>query len=149
QLIPVSELLAPDFSGEDVMAMTVLHNRRAVHDNGFHPRGMSLDFLSVNDVRQLLADQIVDLVGVEDRHIRGHSFFQQAAIEAKSLCREAGELVDRLLEVEEIFFAAPITKNFCRSAVPEETIQVRADVCSNEARLGLDHLPEKLRVRVG
>src|SRR5438046_6676763 len=93
------------------MAMTVLHNRRAVHDNGFHPRGMSLDFLSVNDVRQLLADQIVDLVGVEDRHIRGHSFFQQAAIEAKSLCREAGELVDRLLEVEEIFLAAPITKS--------------------------------------
>src|SRR5438445_13694350 len=51
-------------------------------------------------------------------------------------------------EAEEVLLAAPIAQHFGRGAVPEEAIQVSTHVGSDKARIGFDHLPEQLPVRV-
>ncbi len=69
--------------GKTSIALAVFDDRRAVDKDGFHARRMAAHFLGVDRVGKLLADQIVDLIGIENRHVRGHAFLQQTAVEAQ------------------------------------------------------------------
>src|SRR6266550_4999164 len=149
RLMGDAKLLAPYFTWENIMALAVFDDGGAVHDDGFHSRRMAAHFLGIDHIRQFLADQIVDLVGVEHRHVGGHPFFQDAAIEAQSLSRKPREFMHRFFQAEQILFAAPVAEDFGRRTMPEETIQVRAHVGADEAGVGLDHFSEQLRVSVG
>ena len=85
-----AQLLAAHLAGENIYALAVFHDRGAVDYNGLHTRWMALHFLCIDHRRQLLADQIVDFIGVEHGYIGGHAFFQHATVEAELLRREAG-----------------------------------------------------------
>jgi hypothetical protein len=78
--VRLTDLLPPDFARENIIAVAVLDNRPAIDDYGFYSGGMFFHFLSIDDVRQLLAHQVIDLVGVKNGNVGRHSFFQQAAV---------------------------------------------------------------------
>ena len=148
-LVRHAQLLAAHFAREDVVALTVFHDRCAVDHHRFHPGRMTPHFLRIDNVREPLADEIVDLVGVEDGHIRGHAFLQYAAIEAQFLCRITGQFVHGLLEVKEFLFTGPVTEHPGGRAMPEKAIEVSAYVGSDQAGVGFNHFRQQLGMRVG
>jgi hypothetical protein len=54
-IIRFAQLLPAHLAGKNVVAMSFFDNRGTVDHDGFHSRGMSLYFLGVDNVRQLLA----------------------------------------------------------------------------------------------
>src|SRR5215208_1526261 len=107
-LLVDAELLAAYFAREHIKALSIFHHRRAVDDDGLHSRWMALYFLGIDRRRQFLADQIVDLVRIEDGDVGGQPFLQQSAVQAQFLGREAGDFVHGLFKAHEIFLAAPV-----------------------------------------
>ena len=95
-LVYYAQVLAAHLAGEDIVALAVFHHGCAVNDDGFDSWRMAAHFLRINHIGQLLADQIIDLIGIEYRNISRLAFFQDAAIETESLCRKAGYFVYRL-----------------------------------------------------
>src|SRR6266404_9560844 len=144
-----AQLLAAYFTGKDVVALTFLDHRRAVDDDGFHSRRMASDFLRVDHVRQLLAHQVIDLVGIKYRHVGGHPFFEHAAVEAQFLGRESGYLTHGFFQAEQILLTTPIAEDLSRRAMPEEPIEMRAHVGADEAGVGFDHFGEQFGMGVG
>ncbi len=84
-----AELLAAHFAGEYVEALAVFDDGAAVDQHGFHSRRMALHFLGVDRVGEFLADQIVDLIGIEDRDVRRQPFAHQTAVEAQFFRRDS------------------------------------------------------------
>ena len=78
-----AELLAAHFAGEYVQALAVFDDGAAVDQHGFHSGRVALHFLGVDRSREFLADQIVDLIGIEDRDVRRQPFAHQTAVEAQ------------------------------------------------------------------
>ena len=95
-LVHYAQLVAAHLAGEDIVALAVFHHGCAVNDDRLDSWRMAAHFLRINRIGQLLADQIIDLIGVEYRNISRHAFFQDAAIETEPLCRKAGYFVHRL-----------------------------------------------------
>ncbi len=144
-----AQLLAANFAGEDFLALAVFHHRGAVDEDGFHARRMAAHFVGVHHIGKFLADEIVDLVGIEHRHVGGHAFLEHAPIEPQSLGRETGDFVNSLFEAEQMLLARPIAEHFGRRAVPEKPIEVGAHVGADEARVGLDHFRQQFWMGIG
>src|SRR5262249_33050917 len=134
-----AKLLPTYFTWKNVVALAVFDHDLAVYGHGFHSWWMPFDFLRVDDVGQLIAEKIVDLVSIEDGDVRRHTFLQHAAVEPQFLCGEAGHLVHCFLKIEQVFLPAPVAEHFYRRAMPEEPIEMGAHVGADEARIGFNH----------
>ena len=75
-LVRHAKLLPAYFAGEDIMAIWPSSTTVAVNDDGFHPGGCLLTSCASMMSGSFLLTQIVDLVGIENSHVRRHSFLQ-------------------------------------------------------------------------